>query len=256
MSHDHAPMTLDRDLYLDHLAHESAALADAAAAAGPDALVPSCPGWSVTDLLRHAAGGDTWARLIVETGSREGVPPELPADAPTGGALVALYRESADALVRTLTDVDPTASVWTFAPSDRTAMFWIRRRAHETTVHRVDAQAAAGTAAPIDPAFASDGIEEYLTVFAPRFGKGLADLGGSIHLHCTDVEGEWLIVANPDGGERAGIVVTREHAKGDVAARGRAEDLLLLLWGRRDASALELFGDDALLARFVDAVNV
>src|SRR3954452_15504092 len=243
MSDDHAPKTLDRADYLDHLARESAALTDAAAAAGPDARVPSCPGWTGTDLLRHAPRGDNWARLIVETGSREGVPHELPDDAPTGDALVALYRDGADALVRTLSDVDLTASVWTFTPSDRTAMFWIRRRAHETTVHRVDAQEAAGAvggeAAPIDPAFASDGIDEYLSVFAPRFGAGLVDLGGSVHLHCTDVEGEWLIVPNPDGGERAGIVVTREHAKGEVAARGRAEDLLLLLWGRRDASAVE-----------------
>lgn len=244
-------MSLERTVYLDHLARESAALADAAAAAGPDAPVPGCPGWTVTDLLRHAAGGDTWARLIVETGSREGVPTELPADTPTGDALVARYRDGADALVRTLTDVDPTASVWTFAASDRTAMFWIRRRAHETTVHRVDAQAAAGAAAPIDPAFASDGIDEYLTVFAPRFGKDLAQLGGSIHLHCTDVEGEWLVVPGADG-----IVVTREHAKGDVAARGRAEDLLLLLWGRRAVSEVEVFGDDALLARFVSSVRV
>lgn len=244
-------MPLDRTVYLDHLARESAALADAAAAAGPAADVPTCPGWTVTDLLRHAAGGDNWARLIVETGSREGVPSELPADAPTGDALVARYRDGADALVHTLTDADPAASVWTFSPVDRTTMFWVRRRAHETTVHRVDGQTAAGAVDPLDPAFASDGIDEYLMVFAARFGKGLADLGGSIHLHCTDVEGEWLIVPSADG-----IVVTREHAKGDVAARGRAEDLLLHLWGRRDASTLELFGDAALLERFVGAVNV
>jgi len=249
-------MTLECTVYLDHLARESTALADAAAAAGAGAAVPTCPGWTVTDLLRHAAGGDTWARLIVETGSREGVPTELPDDAPTGDALVALYRDSADALVRTLTDADPAASVWTFSPADRTTMFWVRRRAQETTVHRVDAESAAGGVTAIDPAFASDGIDEYLMVFAPRFGAGLAELGGSIHLHCTDVEGEWLIVPNPDGGERDGIVVTREHAKGDVAARGRAEDLLLHLWGRRDASALELFGDAALLECFVGAVNV
>jgi len=249
-------MPLDRTVYLDHLARESAALADWAATAGPAADVPTCPGWTVTDLLRHAAGGDNWARLIVETGSREGVPAELPADAPTGDALVALYRDSADALVRTLTDADPAASVWTFSPVDRTTMFWVRRRAHETTVHRVDAQAAAGAVDPIDPAFASDGIDEYLMMFAPRFGQGLARLEGSIHLHCTDVEGEWLIVPNPAGDPREQIVVTREHAKGDVAARGRAEDLLLHLWGRRDASALELFGDAALLECFVGAVNV
>lgn len=244
-------MTIDRTEYLDHLARESTALADAAAAAGPDAAVPSCPGWTVTDLVRHAAGGDTWARLIVETGSREGVPTDLPDDAPTGDALVALYRDGADALVHTLTAADPGASVWTFFPGDRTASFWIRRRAHETTVHRVDAQGAAGgDITPIDPEFASDGIDEYLHVFAPRFGKGLAELGGSIHLHCTDVEGEWLIVPTAES-----IVVTREHAKGDVAARGRAEDLLLHLWGRR-ATGLDIFGAPDLLDRFVGSVRV
>jgi uncharacterized protein (TIGR03083 family) len=255
-------MTLDRSVYLDHLARESAALADAAAVAGPDAAVPTCPGWTVTDLLRHVAGADNWARLVVETGSREGVPVTLPDDAPTGDALVALSREHAAALVRTLTDVDPTASVWTFSPADRTAMFWIRRRAQETTVHRVDAQSAAGDVSAIDPEFASDGIDEYLAVFAPRFGKDLAQLGGTIHLHCTDVEGEWLIAPNPasEGDARNPIVVTREHAKGAVAARGRAEDLLLLLWGRRAASSaassVEVFGDQALLERFVAAVDV
>ena len=252
-------MTLDRTVYLDHLARESAALADAAAAAGPDAPVPGCPGWTVTDLLRHAAGGDNWARLIVETGSREGVPRELPDDAPTGDGLVALYRDGAEALVRTLTDADATASVWTFTPTDRTAMFWIRRRAHESTVHRIDAQGAAGAAevaAPIDPAFASDGIDEYLTVFVPRFGTDLAVLGGTIHVHCTDVDGEWLVAPDPEGDARNQVVVTREHAKGDVAARGRAEDLLLYLWGRGDGAALEAFGDADLLDRFVAAVNV
>jgi uncharacterized protein (TIGR03083 family) len=249
-------MTLDRTVYLDHLARESAALADAAAVAGPDAPVPTCPGWTITDLLRHVAGGDNWARLIVETGSREGVPRDLPDDAPTGDGLVAVYRDGADALVRTLTDADPTASVWTFTPSDRTTMFWIRRRAQESTVHRVDAQAAAGAAAPIDAVFASDGIDEYLTVFAPRFGESLAALGGTVHVHCTDVEGEWLVAPNPGGDERNQVVVTREHAKGDVAARGRAEDLLLALWGRGDVSQLELFGDADLFARFLAAVNV
>jgi uncharacterized protein (TIGR03083 family) len=256
MTESSAPKTLDRTVYLDHLARESAALADAAAVAGPDTAVPACPGWSVTDLLRHVAGGDTWARLIVETGSREGVPTELPDDTPTGDALVQLTRDSADALVHTLTDADPGASVWTFSPADRTAMFWIRRRAQETTVHRVDAQSAAGAVDAIDPSFAADGVDEYLAVFAPRFGQDLAQLGGTVHLHCTDVEGEWLVAPNPDGDARNQVVVTREHAKGDVAARGRAEDLLLLLWGRRDASALDIFGDEALLARFVAAVRV
>jgi uncharacterized protein (TIGR03083 family) len=249
-----APTGMDDQEYLDHLVRESAVLADAAAAAGPDAPVPGCPGWTVTDLLRHCTAGDAWARQIVATGSREGAATELPDDAPTGAGLVAYFRAGADALAAVLAAADPGGSVWTFSAADRTARFWIRRRAHETTVHRVDAEAAAGRVTSIEPRFAADGIDEFLTVFVPRFGPGLAALGGTVHLHCTDVEGEWLLVPAGEGGE--GVTVTREHAKGDVAARGRAEDLLLHLWGRRPADTLEVFGDDALLARFVAAVPV
>ena len=97
----------------------------------------------------------------------------------------------------------------------------------------------------------ADGIDEYVTVFVPRFGRSLGELGGSIHLHCTDVDGEWLLVPDDDG-----VTVTREHAKGDVAARGAASDLLLHLWGRRPIDVLEVFGDAALLERFVAAVRV
>ena len=63
---------------------------------------------------------------------------------------------------------------------------------------------------------------------------------GSIHLHRTDGKGEWLI--KPFGNE---IVITREHAKGDVAVRGSALALLLFLWGR-NPRGLEIFGDPNL----------
>jgi predicted lipid carrier protein YhbT len=72
-----------------------------------------------------------------------------------------------------------------------------------------------------------------------------------VHLHCTDTEGEW-VVARRDGA----LTVTPEHAKGDVAARGGASELLLFLWGRTPADALEVFGDADLLARFRQAIRV
>ena len=40
--------------------------------------------------------------------------------------------------------------------------------------------------------------------------------------------------------------MTREHAKGDAALRGRAEDLLLTLWRRPvPAGAVDVVGDPA-----------
>jgi uncharacterized protein (TIGR03083 family) len=242
---------MDADRYLEALARESEALADAAAAAGPDAPVPTVEGWTVADLLAHCASGDLWARRIVESDTPERASHDLPPDAPTGAALVPYFREGARQLVDLMGATDPAKSVWTFSPTDRTARFWRRRRANETAVHRFDAQSAAGAASPIDAELAADGIDEFLTVFVARFGTDVATAGETLHFHCTDVDGEWLVQREGDE-----LRITREHAKGDVAARGSASDLFLFVWGRVPAERLEVFGDEAALERFRGATRV
>jgi hypothetical protein len=120
--------------------------------------------------------------------------------------------------------------------------------AHELAIHRWDAQGAIGPGAcePIARERAVDGIDEMLDLMPHRFTPvTVTGNGETLHLHCTDGDGEWLIRLVPDG-----FGITREHAKGDVAARGSASDLLLFLYGRVDAGALEVFGDGALLARW------
>ncbi len=246
---------METQQYLDQLTQNSERLADAASAAGVDAPVPSCPGWAVADLLEHCVGGDAWARAIVEQGkagstdrvTRGEADPSL-----AGDALVEAFRSGAQALVDALSSVSPDTPVWTFSSTDRTAAFWQRRRSQETAVHRYDAELAAGTPTPIDAALAVDGIDEILTVFLPRMVDNFEPMGdGTVHLHCTDVDGEWLFTRRD--GE---VTVTAEHAKGDVAARGTASDLLLFLWGRVPASELEVFGDAELLGRFGAGMRV
>jgi len=241
---------MDRTRFLDLLAAESEALASAASAAGPDAAVPSCPGWTVADLLAHCIGGDGWARAIVEQDEPTRVDYVTPPDLPEGEARVAQFRDTARGLLDTLRATDPAKSVWTFGP-DRTTTFWIRRRTIETAIHRYDAQLAAGRTVPVDADLAADGVDEFFEVFLKRLQEGLAGLGGTVHLHCTDTAGEWLLAPGD-----AGLVVTREHAKGDVAARGTASDLLLWIWGRVPVGSLEVFGDAALLDRFRAATRI
>jgi uncharacterized protein (TIGR03083 family) len=246
---------MDSRLYLDHLARDSERLADAATEAGNAAPVPTCPGWLVGDLLVHMVRGDTWARTIVERGA-QGITARVATDdsdaLPEGGALVERFRSSAASLVATLGAVDADTPTWTFSSADRSAAFWRRRRAHETAVHRFDAESAVGESAPINAQLAVDGIDEFFGVFLPKLGQPLAAVGDfTFHVHCTDVEGEWLLTQRD--GE---VVVTDEHAKGDVAARGRASDLVLLLWGRVPAGALEVHGDAELLAQIGDALRV
>jgi uncharacterized protein (TIGR03083 family) len=153
-------------------------------------------------------------------------------------------------LVAVLAATDPSTPMW--AGTDRREVsFWARRQAHEVAVHRWDAQSAAGSPEPIEAPVAADGIDEFLGLLPYWRGEPLRGDGETVHVHCTDVAGEWLVRLTP-----AGPYVAREHAKGDVAARGSASDLALFLRRRVGADALDVFGDAALLERFRDAATV
>ena len=203
----------------------------------------------MADLGRHLGHVQRWATQIVnaEGIARVPFPDETLADGHVGPWL----REGAAALVAALAAVGPDKSVWTMG-EPRTSRFWFRRQAHEATVHRWDAEDAVGiTPTPIDIDLAADGIAEYLEVYLPRVHRnsGLTGAGESFHIHRTDGPGEWLVRFEPSG-----ATVTAEHAKADVALRGPAEELLLVLWRRRPASSVELFGSEAALARWYELV--
>ncbi len=236
---------------VEAISANSTALADAAEQAGLETAVLTCPGWSVADLVSHIGTVQVWAATTVQQRVAERVSWDSLPEAPKGDDLVPWLRGTGAVLVAALTAADPAAPVWTFG-ADRTNSFWARRQAHEVGIHRWDVQAAAGAPRAIDTALAANGVDELLGLAQMR-GKLGEGNGETIHLHCTDVDegGEWLIRLTPDGAE-----IERAHAKGDVAVRGTASDLDLFVWGRVPASALEVFGDRALLDRFQDAMRV
>lgn len=238
------------DAFLAAAAREADALAVAAEAAGPGEPVPPCPGWTVADLVFHT-GEVAWFWVqVVEQGWTDPSAYEEP-PRPADDELVAWFRQVATRVGTVLAAADPAAPAWTWAEGGAagTVAWIIRRLAHELAVHRWDAESAtAAGSAPIDAALASDGIDEFLSFFTGRPRDGAAPLGGSAHLHCTDVDGEWL-VTDPD--PSGPLAFTREHAKGDVAVRGAASDLLLALWRRQPLGAVELLGDTAVAERLV-----
>lgn len=225
------------------LEHHGAGFARSCRAAGPDTPVPSCPGWTVDDLLWHLAEvHHFWGWVLTErVATPEGY---APPDRPSGDALFDLYTAGLDRLATALRDTPADTAIWTWT-DDHSAGWLVRRMAHETAIHRWDADDAAGTAAPLDPALASDGIDEFLSWFLSP-AEGAQPVGGSVHIHCGDVAGEWTL--RPDGD---GFDVTREHAKGDCALRGAAGDLLLVLWRRRPMSTIDVVGDADVAARFL-----
>jgi uncharacterized protein (TIGR03083 family) len=239
--------------YLGAIDENAKRLVDAAERAGVDAPVPSCPEWTVADLLAHIGRVHRWAAGNV----RQATPDEFwtgHVDIPGEHARVDWVREGAVELVAALNAAAPTDPAWTFA-GPGTASFWSRRQAHETAMHRVDAELAAGDAPTIAADLAADGLDELLTLLtlfgnpgAPPDSVWATPITGdddSIHLHCTDVEGEWLVRLTPTG-----LEFDRVHAKGDAAARGGASDLLTWLAGRASIDRLEILGDTELLERW------
>jgi len=228
--------------YLDLIGSESAALADAAASVPLTTPVPMCLDWTMAVLVTHAAQGQHWMRLLVDTHAKERLPLSALPQPPEPAALIPWFREATRAILATLGAADPAAPVWTWT-NERRVGFWARRQTHEIAVHRWDAQHAAGVATPLPTMLAADGVDELLELlpFLPGTRTGA---GETVRLHCTDAPGEWLVRLAPSG-----LEVTREHTKGDAAARGPASDLDLFLWGRAPLEALEVFGDRDLLVR-------
>ena len=222
----------------------SANLVAAAVEAGLDAPVPSCPDWTAEKLVRHAGMVLRYIGKVAEAGG--------PIDAkalpkpPPGPLVVQWFEEMAQATVTTLSAKAPDDELWNWAGQPPVAAFWQRRVANELAVHAADAQLAAGQPPRVDTPLAVDAIDELLTVLLPvKAELGGADVSGlgTLHVHCTDTEGEWRV--EPAGGR---LEVTRAHAKGDAALRGPASDVLLRLCNRGDGG--EVVGDPAVVTAF------
>jgi uncharacterized protein (TIGR03083 family) len=227
------------DEYCALIASETAALAAFGRRVDLGARVASCPDWDVAELLRHVGTAHRWSRHVVET--REPVPPKtvdraLPDDA-TG--LPDWLEAGAAELVATIAPADPDGDCWSWA-GDHHVRFWPRRMAFETLVHRWDAQTAAGEQEPFAAELAVDGLDEHLANL-PYFRDAPRGDGQTLHVHCTDADGEWLLTQTPRG-----LLVTPEHAKADVALRGGASDLFLVVLGRQSTDTVEVFGAEAL----------
>ncbi len=203
--------------------------------------VPTCPGWDVARLAGHVGRVHRMA-VGVLTNPVDGFPnPSTAAKPPADPALVATFvREGAAELDSVLATRDPNSPCWNFLNEPALARFWFRRQCHETSVHRHDAELAVNPeATPTVPAtLAVDGIDEYFVMVRERLltVRSITTLGGTLHLHATDIEGEWMV----DVVEGA-LTVSHGHGKGAAAVRGTAADLFLGLWGRFDLRADDRF---------------
>jgi uncharacterized protein (TIGR03083 family) len=255
--------------HIASLERDGTLMAAAAERAGLAAPVPSCPGWQVRDLLRHQGYVHRWAGRFVTERLPDAVPEpteaEILAADPPDGQLPAWFREGHAALTDALRAAPPDLSCWTFLPAPSPLAFWARRQAHETAIHRVDAeQAAGGPVTSPDPALAADGIDELIMGFLGRHERRLTDeqrAGGRqvLHIRSVDAAGEWQAELTEDGTRAASVRRGSGHAAADCTLAGPAAGLYLVLWNRAEpgaATAVSVGGDAAVLRHWRDSMQV
>ena len=227
-------------LIVEHIAAlESEGARLAAVASDLDAEVPPCPQWTVGDVVRHTGGVHRWAASIVRDRLAEDPSPTEDELAEPGTRNpIEWFREGHGDLVATLRDADVALQCVTFLPAPSPLAFWARRQAHETAIHRADAESAVGPITAYDDAFANDGIDEMLTGFAARRRRTPAATPRTLALRPGDDHG-WQVTFAPDG-----IKSVPGAGDAECTVSGTASDIYLWLWHR--PATVQVRGDQSV----------
>jgi uncharacterized protein (TIGR03083 family) len=245
---------MDVATHCDHLAREGerlAAIADRLDGPARAKTVVTCPDGDVAELFRHVGGLYRWsAHLVAETIGTETWRSSLPIEYPHGGDdFAAWLRAGLTPALETFRTAGPTARVWVWG-ADPHARHWPRRMLFETVVHRCDAELTLdGTATPIDPLVAVDGIDEFLEnlPYTARWNAGIAELRAdepwTVGFRASDTGDAWRVRV-----EANGWFWERDADDADAVVDATAHDLVLWLQGRPVSVAVS--GDGAKLERW------
>ena len=224
--------------------------------ADPDAAVPACPEWTVTDLVEHLGIIHRWVTEMVRQRSPVRLPrEEMEFDRPTGpDDLGPWLRSGGDGLVSVLRAAGADDAMWAWGPH-QSVRFWSRRQLHETAIHRIDLAQAGGAPTPLEPAVANDSILELID-FLPHAVVFLPDVeqlrgnGETIALRATDTDGVGTITLGPDGFTFSSTVA---GATADAALVGPVSELALVMSRRRalDSDLVEVHGHRDLIEHWI-----
>jgi uncharacterized protein (TIGR03083 family) len=244
--------------HIEILRKQGEALADTADRTGLDAAVPPCAPWRIKDLLRHTGYIHRWAASHIVSPVREvrDGPSEaeiLRSGAPDG-ELLAWFRDGHAALVQALETADPALETATFMAAPSPVAFWARRQAHETAIHRADAESASKDMPSYPAQFAADGIDELIMSFGRRRKyQPSAGPAGTLGVLATDTGDGWHVRI-----EDGRLHPERAAAPAGCVVSGPASGLYLFLWNRADAAQADVTvtGDPAVLDRWKSGVRV
>lgn len=245
---------MDVPRYIEALRDQCDAMAAAIEAVPASAAVPTCPEWTMRDLVLHQGEVHRWATAHVAERRTEPVGPgeDIVGPLPSDVDLASWFRDGCDALVSALESSDPALECWTFMAAPSPLAFWARRQCHETAVHRVDAQSASDSITPIASDVAADGIDELLTCFITRSRTPLrSDEPRTIAVRTTDTGDAWRVRISADP-----VVTERTTSDADCTVTAGASDLHLFLWNRFDRDKVDVSGDAALLDLWRGGVTI
>ncbi|MET0136331.1 MAG: maleylpyruvate isomerase family mycothiol-dependent enzyme [Kibdelosporangium sp.] len=240
---------MDHETYLAHMVEQGEAFRAAAVAAGPAATVPTCPKWTVADLVAHLGGVHNMVRGALRLKPDDARPAS--ATPPTGWPdLLDWADEQRLGMISGLSSVDPSTQVWGFVPGLGSVGWWGRRQAHELAIHRLDAEHALGSTVPplgYDPAFAADGIDEVVAMIAPfraRLKRPEVTVEGTLLVHAADAGRAWLVTVS-GGALQVRAPVDDPGTDADATLAGTADAVYRAVW-KRPSTAI-LTGRDELL---------
>lgn len=230
------------------LREQAGALAAMVGGADPAGRVPTCPEWTIKDLVEHVGRAFEWSAELVET--RAASPESLaPPAVEVDPADWAAWLKGAAERVAAACEREAATTMWTFL-GPRPGAFWLRRMLHDLIIHNADAALALGLPYEVAPDLAADTISEGLELLsgpdAAARRPDLAELhGNGERLLLRPSEGDgWLITRTPEG-------VTWERGTGEagVVLEGPVTELLLVFSRRRpiEGSGARVRGERALL---------
>ncbi|TDD14584.1 maleylpyruvate isomerase family mycothiol-dependent enzyme [Kribbella turkmenica] len=247
---------------LNAVVEQTSTFADWVHGKDASAPVPTCPKWTLADLVDHV--GSTQRMVAMLVGERMAEPSEAFARYVPGPTDSAQWRtwltDGAAQAKQAFESVADDTPVWDPSGDSAGVPFWSRRLFGEMCVHRADAAAAVGERYELAPEHAVGAIEDWLDTMTsegywqnrPDFAEAMRGAGQALHFHATDAPGEWVARREADR-----VALEHKHTEADVTVRGPAVELLLVLSRRRPlaASSLAVTGDRDLLGLWIEHMD-
>lgn len=240
-------------LFIPSIERDAAVMISIASTTPLDRPVPSCPGWSLEDLMVHTGVVHRHKTIILADGWVEESPPEP--SGPNDHDIVTWFAEGVVAMIDTMRSIDLAQPRWTWCSHDHAGAWWVRRMAHETAIHAADAMLAVGETPTLEPSFATDGVDEILDemmVGAPSWGE-LRPQPGVIELRAgsrtwTLGSAKFSGTSPASGTTFTDLLALRWADEApDVRVVSDPSTLDLWLWGRGDLRSAEVTGEADLV---------